>query len=130
MASRPRPSKSAGPIDERQRKLAEEQEKIDKLAKHLNRVIEEAPKIKAERERAQRDALLTDRGARSDYYLHSNTLVDTRYDPFAGPRTSPSRRRALKAERRQSLLIFLGLVVFLAVFVLWLLVVWHKLWPS
>jgi hypothetical protein len=130
MASRPRPSKSSGPLDERQRKLLEEQEKLEKLAEKLNRVIEEAPRIKAERVRAQREELLVDRSTRAHHRLNSTTLSDTRFDPFAGPYTARARRRPLKAERRQTFLIFCGLVVALAIVVLWLLSVWHWQWPS
>jgi hypothetical protein len=130
MAPRRRPSKSSGPLDERQRKLLDEQEKLEKLAEQLNRVIEEAPRIKAERERAQRDELLIDRSTRAHHRLNSTTLTDSRYDQFAG-RTPPRvRRRPLKAERRQSLLIFCALLLVLAVLVIWLLTVWHWQWPG
>jgi hypothetical protein len=124
-----RPSKSSGPLDDRQRKLLEEQEKLEKLAAQLNRVIEEAPRKKAERDRARRDELLEDRSTRAHHRLNSTTLVDNRFD-FGGRPTAARRRRPLKAERRQSLLMFLCLVVLLAIFVLWLMTVWHRLWPS
>ena len=131
MASRRRPSKSNGPLDERQRQLIEQQEKLDKLAAHLNRVIEEAPRIKAERERAQREELLTDRSTRAHHHLNSFTLADNRFDQFSGtPSSRARRRRPLKAERRQTLLIFCGLLVVLAILVLWLLSVWHWQWPG
>ena len=126
MASRRRPSKSNGPLDERQRKLLDEQEKLQKRMEQLNRVIEEAPRIKAERERAQRDELLIDRSTRAHHRLNSTTLADTRFDQSP----SRTRRRPLKAERRQTLLIFCSLLVVLALLVLWLLSVWHWQWPG
>ncbi len=115
MASRRRPSKSSSPLDERQRKLLEEQE------------IEEAPRIAEERKRARRDELLTDRSTRAHHRLNSTTLADTRYEQFAPSR---ARRRPLKAERRQTQLIFFGLLLLLSVLVVWLLSVWHWQWPG
>jgi hypothetical protein len=126
MASRRRPSKSSGPLDERQRKLLEEQEQLKQRVEQLNRVIAEAPRIKAERTRAQRDELLIDRSTRAHHRLNSTTLVDTRFEQPA----SRAGRRLLKAERRQTRLIFFGLLVLLAILVIWLLSVWHGQWPG
>jgi len=128
MAARRRPSKSSTPLDERQRKLLEEQEKVRKRVEQLNRVIEEAPRIKAERVRAQRDELLTDRSTRAHHRLNTTTLADTRYDQFSGRTPSRSYRRPLKAERRQTRLIFCGLLLVLFLLVVWLLSVWHGQW--
>ncbi len=132
MASRRRPSKSGTPLDERQRKLIEEQEIIQQRVEQLNRVIADAPRIKAERARARREELLTDRGTRAHHRLNSTILTDTRYDagPSASPSRSRSRPRPLKAERRQTLLIFLSLLVVLGILVFWLLSVWHWQWPG
>jgi hypothetical protein len=130
MASRRRPSKSSTPLDDRQRKLLEEQEKIQERVEQLNRVIEEAPRIKAERARAQRDELLVDRSTRAHHRLNSTTLADTRFEQFGGRPHARTRRRPLKAERRQALLITLGLLVVLAGLVVWLLSVWHWQWPG
>ncbi len=129
MASRRRPSKSSGPLDERQRKLLEEQEKLDQRVAQLNRVIAEAPRIKAERVRAQRDELLVDRSTRAHHRLNSTTLADSRFE-LSGASPRRTRRRPLKAERRQTRLIFLSLLVLLAIAVLYLLSVWHRLWPG
>ena len=129
MAARRRPSKSDSPLDDRQRKLLEQQEQLRQKMEQLNRVIEEAPRIKEQRARAQRDELLTDRSTRAHHRLNSTTLADTRYDQFAPPART-RRRRPLKAERRQTLLIFCGLVVVLALLVIWLLSVWHWQWPG
>jgi hypothetical protein len=125
MASRRRSSKSSTPLDERQHKLLQEQEKLQQQVAQLNKVIEEAPRIKAERARAQREALIKDRSNRGDFRLNSATLVDRQFDEF---RTRP--RKPLKAERRQTLLMFCGLVVLLAVLVMWLLSVWHGQWAG
>jgi hypothetical protein len=133
MASRPRSSKagkSGGPLDERQRQLLEEQEKLQQKMAQLNRVIEEAPRIKAERVRARRDELLVDRSTRAHHRLNSTTLADHRYGDFAAGAPSRARRRPLKAERRQTRLIFFGLLLLLFVLVVWLLSVWHWQWPG
>jgi nitrogen fixation/metabolism regulation signal transduction histidine kinase len=126
MAAR-RPSKTRTPLHDRRDKLAEQQETIRQKMEQLNRVIEEAPKIKEERVRAQRDALVAERGRR-DFSLHASTIIDPRYDHFPAP--SSSRRRPLKAERRQTQIMFLALLVILAVAVLFLLSVWHRQWPG
>ncbi len=128
MASRRRPSKSSTPLDERQRKLQEEQARLEELAAKLNRVIEEAPKIKAERARQQREELMADRRMRAVHRLDSHTLADPRFDHFTG--RSQFRRRPLKAERRQTLIMFCGLLLVLSVLVFWLLSVWHLQWPG
>ena len=130
MAARRRPSKSGSPLDERQRKLLEEQEALRQRVEQCNRVIEEAPRIKAERARAQRDELLIDRSTRAHHRLNTTTLADTRYDPNSGAIPGRARRRPLKAERRQTRIIFFGLLLVLAVLVVWLLSVWHWQWPS
>lgn len=92
----------------------------------LNRVIEEAPRIKAERERAQREELLLDRSTRAHHRLNSTTLADSRFDQAP----SRGRRKPLKAERRQALLMSLAWLVALLVLVVWLLNVFHWQWPS
>jgi len=130
MASRRRPSKSSTPLDERQRKLVEEQEKLEQRMEQLNRVIKEAPRIAAERARAQRDELLIDRSTRAHHRLNSTTLADTRFEQFAGRPPSRTRRRPLKAEKRETRLIFFGLLFLLFLLVVWLLSVWHWQWPG
>lgn len=95
-----------------------------------NRFIEEAPRIKAERVRAQRDEFLVDRSTRAHHRLNSNTLSDIEFDHSSGPIANRGRRRPLKAERRQTLIIFFGLVVLLSLLVVWLLSVWHWQWPA
>jgi Flp pilus assembly protein TadB len=129
MAARRRPSKSGSALDDRQRKLLEEQEKLKEQMEQLNRVIEEAPRIKAERTRARREELLVDRSTRAHHRLNSTTLADTRYEQL-GAGTPSRARRPLKAERRQTLLIFCGLLLLLSVLVLWLMSVWHWQWPG
>jgi hypothetical protein len=128
MATRRRPSKSSGPLDDRQRQLLEEQEKLKQRVEQLSRVIAEAPRIKAERVRAQRDELLIDRSTR--HRLNSTTLVDNRFEQLSGRPPSRASRKPLKAERRQSRLTFFSLLVLLAILVIWLLSVWHGQWPG
>jgi len=130
MAARRRPSKSSTPLDERQRKLIEQQQELQLRVEKLNRVIEEAPRIKAERVRAQRDELLTDRSSRGHHRLNSMTLADNRFEQFTGRPPSRTPRRPLKAEKRQTRILFFGLLLLLFVLVVWLLSVWHWQWPS
>jgi hypothetical protein len=130
MAARRRPSKSSTPLDDRQQKLLAQQEELQKRMEKLNQVIAEAPRIKAERERTQREQLLSDRSSRSLHRLNSTTLADPRFDQYPGPGPSRTRRRPLKAERRQTLLYTISLLVILAIFVVWLLSVFHWQWAS
>jgi len=130
MASRRRPSKSNTPLDERQRMLLEEQEKVRQRVEQLNRVLEEAPRIKAERVRAQREELLTDRSTRNHHRLNSTTLADTRFEQSNSRSTGCTHRRPLKAEKRQTRLIFCALLFVLLLLVVWLLSVWHGQWPG
>jgi hypothetical protein len=124
-----RSNKPDSALDNRQRKLDEEAEKLKQREAQLNRVIEEAPRLKAERVKAQREELLMDRSIRN-HRLNSSTLVDSRFDQLGGRPAARPRRKALKAERRQTRLIFLGLLLMLAVLVVWLLSVFHGQWPS
>ncbi len=128
MASRRRPSKSSGPLDDRQQKLLAQQQKLQQQMELYERVIAEAPRIKAEREKAQREQLLADRSARGHYRLNSTTLTDTRFEPLPGG--SRRARRPLKAERRQTRLIFFALLIALSFMILWLLSYWHWQWGS
>jgi hypothetical protein len=130
MASRRRPSKSQTPLDDRQQKLLAQQEEVRLRMEKLNRVIEEAPRIKAERERAQREQLLVDRSTRAHHRLNSTTLADHRFDQFPSSAASRGKRKPLKAERRQTFLISLSLLVVLALAIYVLLSVWNRLWPS
>jgi hypothetical protein len=126
MAARRRPSKSSTPLDERQRKLLDEQEKLQQQMERLSRVIEEAPRIKAERVKARRDELLVDRSTRAHHRLNSTTLADTRFEHSAGS----GKRKPLKAERRQTLLIFFALLAVFTILVVWLLSIWHWQWAG
>ncbi|HEX4085010.1 MAG TPA: hypothetical protein VHY22_08875 [Chthoniobacteraceae bacterium] len=128
MASRRRPSKSSTPLDDRQRKLMEEQEKLRAKMDQLNRMIEEAPKIKEAKVRARRDEILSDRATRAVHRLNSTTLADHRYDPISAPRRP--RRGTLKAERRQARLIFCLWVILLGALVIFLLSYWHRLFGT
>ena len=138
MAARRQPSSKArklgktdgSPLDDRQRKLLEEQEQLKQRVEQLNRVIADAPRIKEERSRAQRDQLLVERSTRGQFRLNSATLTDTRYDEFASRASGRARRRPLKAERRQARMFFLCLLVLLGFLVFWLLSVWHWQWPG
>lgn len=123
-------SKSNGPLDDRQRKLLEQEQEIEQRKAHLNRIIEEAPRKKAERARAQRDELLVDRSTRAHHRLNSSVLADTRFEQFGARPAGPSRRKPLRSERRQTRLIFFALLVGLAILVVWLLSVWHWQWAG
>jgi hypothetical protein len=127
MASRRRPSKSNTPLDDRQRKLLEEQEKLQARMDQLNRMIEEAPRIKAEKVKARRNEILSDRATRAVHRLNSATLADNRYDPGFGSAPRRPRRGTLKAERRQARLIFCLWLFLLAALVIVLLSYWHRL---
>jgi hypothetical protein len=125
MAAR-RPSKSSSPLDNRQRELIAKQEDLQRQMDELQSVIAAAPLKREAHARAQRDQLLVDRSSRAIHRLNSTTLADNRFDL---PR-SRTRRRPLKAEKRQARLFTMALLFVFAIMVIVLLHYWHLQWPS
>ena len=118
----------SSPLDARQRKLQEQQEKLQAETERLSRFVSEAPQIAAQRQKQRRDELIK-RSAQSSRRPDASTIHDKRFDlHVAGTMPQRTRRKALKAERRQERLIFFGLTFLLALAVLLLWSNFHWLW--
>jgi hypothetical protein len=130
MAARRRSIKSRTPLDDRQLKLLAEEEKLQAEMEKLNRVIAEAPRIAEQRLKARRDELLVDRSTRAHHRLNSSTLADTRFEQFGGAAPRRARRRPLKSEKRQTILVTFGLLFALAIMIVVLLHVLHWQWSG
>lgn len=106
----------ASPLDAQRRALAEEEAKLQAEIARKKKLIEDAPKIKKEQERRQRDEIIA-RASRNEGRLGTRGLQDPRYAYQANVNT-PTRR--LKSERRQGMLTFFVLCMVLAAVLAWL----------
>lgn len=113
-----RPS-SKSPLDQKQKALAEQEEKLRREMERLTKMIDQAPQLAAaERQRKREEIVARSReGARR--VQPRGALVDKRYDLHMGSSVRP-RRKALKAERREARLKFFGLIILLAAVLIFL----------
>lgn len=102
------------PIDVRQRAIQEQEAKLRAQMEKYQKLIEEAPKLAKERERARREQFIT-RAARTEHRIGSRAaLPDNRYELNVG---APVKQRKLRAERKRGrntffvLLFLLGIAV-------------------
>lgn len=113
-----RRSPNAGtPLNEKQQELARRENELREKMQKLERMIEEAPRVAEEKNRREREEIITrahSGGSRLDVSI---ALQDKRYDGggYSG------RRVSLRKERREGRIVFLVLVIALAAAVLWLL---------
>src|SRR4051812_12543608 len=108
---------TATPLDAKQRAIAEQEAKLLAQEARLKRLIEEAPKLKKERERAQREQFIT-RASRTEQGPRPRAaLPDSRYELNAG---APAKMRRLRAERNRGRNTFFLLLLLLAAAVCWL----------
>lgn len=110
---RPRkPTRSASPLDETQRQIADAEHKLQAQIMALQREIEEAP-VRAEQEKRERRAALVE-SAKRERTNRPRAAGNQR----SGRRLTPM----LKAERREQRLKTLALLVLLLAIVGWLAV--------
>ena len=113
-----RPSRSAMPIDQKQKDLAQQESDLRDKVQKLESMIANAPRVAEETSRRQREELLmraNEGGSRLDV---SMSLQDKRY---GDERRGTRRRGSLRKERREGRIVFLVLVIALVVTVIWLL---------
>lgn len=118
MAKRPAKPKerSASPLDEKRKALAEHERKIVDAIERRKRLIEEAPKLKQEQARQRREELLK-RNSRVETGASARTsLPDKRFDATTAIRPRPR----LKREQRQGMLTFFVLLVAFACVLVWI----------
>lgn len=115
-----RSGKGNTPLDDKQRALIEQQEKLRQKMDRLQRLIEDAPKVAEEQERRRREELA--RSSRRTRRSDIPVLQDTRYEHVMHVSVAASRpsRKTLKAEKRQARLKFLVLFILLVLVLLWL----------
>lgn len=102
------------PLDAKQRAIQEQEAKLRAQMEKYQKLIEEAPKLAKERERARREQFIT-RAARTDQRFGSRAaLPDRRYELSSG---TPGKQKRLRAERNRGrntffvLLLILGAAV-------------------
>jgi sensor c-di-GMP phosphodiesterase-like protein len=118
MAARKRSSSTS--LDAKQRALMEEQERLRKRIGDLQSKLEGIPKMRADAQRRRREELSrTVRGSRRN----ADTVPDPRHN--VSTTAAPRRRRALKSERRQAQVTFLGLFFGLLLLLAWLYSIWR-----
>jgi hypothetical protein len=118
MASRPRRQQQkdvplpATPLDSRLRALQEQELKNRERMERCQKLLEDAPKLAAERAREQREELIK-RAARTVKHNGSGAaLPDRRY--LEANVAAPAQQRRMRAERRQGRLMFFFLLLALA----------------
>jgi Flp pilus assembly protein TadB len=116
-------SAAVTPLDAKQRALREQEELIKRKQEKLERMIQEAPVRAAAERKRNRDELVARNTGRSRR-VDAPTRLDTRYNTTLAETAPHFRRKPLRAEQRQARLIFCGLLVALAVLLLWLWSVW------
>jgi hypothetical protein len=105
------------PIDSRQKAIAEEEEKLRAQMEKYQRLIEDAPKLAAERARARREEFVT-RAARTEARGRPRAaLPDRRYELNVG---APARQRRLRAEKNEGRTTFFVLLPIFGLVVAWL----------
>src|SRR2546423_9300143 len=101
-----RSPKSATTLDQTKQELAQKESELRDQMQKLERMIADAPRVAEEIEKRQREELLmraSQRGSRLDVSL---ALHDERY---VG--SSPRPRGAMRKQKREGRLVFLGLVI-------------------
>jgi hypothetical protein len=105
-----RREKSAGPLDSAHRKIAEEEAKLRAQMEKYQKLIEQAPKMAAERRQMQREQAAA-RMARIEGRFgngSSVSLPDRRFELNAG---APARMRRFRAERNRGRFMFFVLLL-------------------
>jgi hypothetical protein len=116
-----RPSKrdqpSGTPLDEKRRHLEEEQARVRREVASKERLIKEAPKLKAEAEKRRRDELVT-RASRTESRT-PGALLDPRHS-FEANVGALVRTRKLRREKTQGMWTFFALLLVLAAVLYWI----------
>jgi hypothetical protein len=106
-------------LDTRQLALAEEERKLKEKMARMKKVIEDAPRIAAERVQAQREELVRRAGSVEKRRLHLSALPDPRH-LYEANVAVPAQHKRMRAERRQGRLTFFILLLALAAAILYL----------
>ena len=119
---RPRRRIQDSPIDNRQKALAEQEEKLRRKREELERLIEDAPLVKKEMAKRQHQDLVIRASQPSRRAESPGSLFDKRYD--ANVAAMPRRRRkSLRAEQQA---IRLKTLALFALFLVVVFLIWAK----
>jgi hypothetical protein len=105
------------PLDEKRRHLEEEQARVRREVASKERLIQEAPKLKAEAEKRRREELVT-RASRTEART-PGSLLDPRHSFEANVGTMV-RTRKLRREKTQGMWTFFALCLVLAGVIYWI----------
>jgi hypothetical protein len=106
------------PLNDKQQELAQRETQLREQMQKLERMIADAPKVAEEKNRRDREEIITrahSGGSRLDV---SMALQDKRFGDSGG---YTGRRVSLRKERREGRIVFLVLVIALAAAVVWLM---------
>ena len=103
---------AGNPLNNKQKALQEEEQKLKAKMEKYKNFVENAPKIAEQRQREQREELLR-RAAMTHKGMGSTALIDRRATLEANV-AAPAQQRRMRAERRQGRLMFLILLLTLA----------------
>ena len=115
--ARRRPN-SDTPLDHKQQELAQRENDLRKKMDDLQRMIEEAPRVAEEKSRREREELLERATAGRNRLDVTMALQDKRFAEYAAQSRRP--RRALRKQRNEGRLLFIGLVIALSIAVIWI----------
>ena len=110
---RPRRKGQDSPIGNKQRALAEQEEKVRRKMEELQQLIKDAPLLAKEAEKRRKQELVIRASQPARPAESPNSLFDKRYDANVMPRRRP--RTSLRAEQRAARLKFFALFALLLV---------------
>lgn len=121
MGRKPTPKRSDGPgspLDAQKRALAEKEAQLRDEVETQKRLIEEAPKLKAETDKRRREELVRRKSHTEARFGARGSLPDPRH-PFNLNPGTVGRERKLRKHRRQGMWTFFVLCAILAGVLVW-----------
>ena len=113
-----RRARSDTPLDQKQQELAQRESDLRKQMDDLQRMIEEAPRVAEEKTRRDREELLERATSGRNRLDVTMALQDKRFGEYASDKRRP--RRALRKQRSEGRLLFIGLVIALSIAIFWI----------
>ena len=105
------------PLDQKQQELAQRESDLRKQMDDLQRMIAEAPRVAEEKSRREREELLERATAGRNRLDVTMALQDKRYGDYASDKRP---RRALRKQRSEGRILFIGLVIALSIAIIWI----------
>lgn len=105
------------PLTQKQQELAQRESDLRKQMDDLQRMITDAPRVAEEKTRRDREELLERATAGRNRLDVTMALQDKRFGDFSADKRRP---RALRKQRSEGRLLFIGLVIALSIAILWI----------